>query len=128
MEAADRFHEQFVKTLLRTPHLSAPGPLGWRFEHFKIIVGDEPTLQAVATLAQATALGELPSPMLMALQTKTVIPLAKGEDDVRPIGVEDAFLRLAETTVAQRFLADARDLVASRQFGIEQGEVKHYAN
>ena len=40
---------------------------------------------------------------------------------MRPIEIEDAFLRLAETTVAQLFLAGARDIVSNHQFGVEQG-------
>ena len=33
---ADRFRDVFAKTLLKTSSLSAPGTLGWRFEHLSL--------------------------------------------------------------------------------------------
>ena len=102
------------RRLKRAKRGSAPGPTGWRADHFHLLLQAPPVLGRLHQVAEALANGRLPV-LAAPLALSALTPLAKGGGAVRPLALPDALRRLVASTLAEQTkeqLAEALEAVA----------------
>jgi len=118
-EVKEAFLGMFAKVLTEAKPLTASGPHGGRYEHYKIIAQFPDAVEAVGRVAWLLATGDVPNNFKDFMRTRSFTPLLKpGGLKIRPIELDDSFARLTDTAVVRLLSADAADKFAPLQHGM----------
>ena len=99
---------------------AAPGLSGWTESLLLPLLGHKDILDALTTLLQDIAAGNLPDQARQLLLASSLVPTKKGEDGsgVRPIAVSETFVKLATIYLLDSLPANTvTDLLAPLQLG-----------
>ena len=87
-----------LEAVKRLPRGSAPGPSGWTFELVKTACSGacehNMFVKALTLLSNLLFSASLPPNCVDDLTASILVPLAKGNNGVRPIAVREAFIRM----------------------------------
>ncbi|MDP3213170.1 MAG: reverse transcriptase family protein [Deltaproteobacteria bacterium] len=108
----------FPRFLLDLPKGSAPGLDGWRFEHLRVLAGRGDCCFMLLHSLNMILKGRLPEGAVECFANCRLIPLKKGEDDVRPIAIASCLRRLTSRLVCSKNAADFQAYFKPVQFGV----------
>ena len=100
--AMDR--DAFLRSLKNAPRRSGPG--GCTYEHLKVLMDDQDTLELLFEAATSLAQAAVPASVAAALTTARLTALSKRDGGVRGIATGCSFRRLVARTLAKQFAED----------------------
>ena len=99
----------FIKVLKNAPRSSGCGPIGWRYEHVRVLLDNVITSDLLYLVCNNIASGEIPSKIIPLLSAATLIALPKHGSDVRPIAIGKVFRWLTAKAICQQKSLDFAD-------------------
>ena len=110
--------EEVSKLVRRLSRCVAPGPSGWTYDLIKSACSSSLVLKGFTKLVNDITSGSLHSKSAALLLACRGIPLAKRAGGVRPLGIGEAFYRVAASHVVSLVAKDAGLVLAPWQFAI----------
>ena len=102
--ALDR--DAFLRSLKTAPRGSSPGPGGCTYEHLKVLMDDQETLELLFEAATSLAQAKVPASVAVVLTAAHLTALSKRDGGVRGIATGCSFRRLVARTLAKQFAED----------------------
>ena len=106
-----------AKYLPSAPRRAAPGPLGSRFEHWKVLRDSPLAHEAAARVLARLILGGAPVNVVDVHMGATLYALPKASGGVRPIACGSVLRRLAAGGVARAYREELSTAAGPQQFG-----------
>lgn len=97
---------------------TAPGPLGWTGELIAPLMADADCAAGVTTLINELIGGRLSPQAIAAVTATRLIAATKPGGDIRPIGMGDAFYKIAGEIVCRRLAPSLHEVFPRIQLGI----------
>jgi hypothetical protein len=109
--------------LTSAPSLSAGGPSGLVYEHYRDILGDAPGAFAIFhSVCCLIARGLVPTRARAALSSSRLLAMAKrvagGPDEIRPLAVGEVLHRLVARVVGLQYRERCSEFFSPLQFGV----------
>ncbi|MDO9013575.1 MAG: reverse transcriptase domain-containing protein, partial [Polynucleobacter sp.] len=107
-----------AKVLLALPKGSAPGLDGWRFEFLRLVAASASCCFSLLIVVNLMLQGGIPDDAVPPLANCRLIPLKKGDNDVRPIAIASCLRRLVARVVCYRSSRAFQAFFQPIQFGV----------
>ena len=114
-----RLEEKAFSEALRSGgRRSAPGPVGWRYEHLRTVLQLPGGTRSLMRVAQLLVDGQVPGPIVRHLGGASLTPLAKPNGGVRPLAVGEAVRRLTARAVCMQSKESFAQDLQPHQFAV----------
>ena len=110
--------DAFLRSLKTAPRGSSPGPGGCTYEHLKVLMDDQDTLELLFEAATSLAQAKVPASVAVALTTARLTALSKRDGGVRGIATGCSFRRLVARTLAKQFAEDFEQECSPFQYAL----------
>ena len=114
----ERLAGGIAKYLSSAPNRAAPGPLGSRFEHWKVLKDSPAGLEAAARVLARLILGGAPVAVVDVHMGAVLYALPKPSGGVRPIACGSVLRRLAAGGLARAFREELTTAAGPHQFAV----------
>jgi hypothetical protein len=96
----------------------SPGLGGTRYEHLKVCLDDETSMELLSFVCERLAQGDVPQTIIDAMRMSRLTALRKNNGRVRGVAAGCTFRRLVGKVLAKQFQQDFRSAVAPANFGL----------
>ena len=110
--------DKFLQSLKTAPRGSSPGPGGFSYEHLKIMMDEEDTLELLYEAATSLAQAKVPSSIASALMSARLTALVKKDGGVRGVATGCSLRRLVARALAKQFSSHFEEECAPFQYAL----------
>ena len=110
--------DKFLQSLKTAPRVSSPGPGVFSYEHLKIMMDEEDTLELLYEAATSLAQAKVPSSIASALMSARLTALSKKDGGVRGVATGCSLRRLVARALAKQFSSHFEEECAPFQYAL----------
>lgn len=106
-EESQSIREEIRRLLHALPRRFAPGLAGLRYEHVAAVAKQAGRVESISIVCTDYFQGALPRRLLESMTSVRLIPLARDDGRVRPLGLGHVLRRIAARAISKVFLQKA---------------------